>query len=508
MSSMKLFAFGFSLGCCALLCAGQAAPALIDASPSRVETPLRVPFEWIGTLRPRAASEIKASNWTLGCEGLDRDFDKFEKFRDYIEPLGIKTIRLQAGWAKTEKVKGQLDFAWLDEIIDFAVAHGINVLLELGYGNPGAYGPAGGGRLLGAAFPSSDEAWAAWDHWVDAITTRYKGKVRDYAMWNEPDIALTYEPNGRRILKKEECKTPAEIAAQNVRTARIIRRNVPDARIGGLSLANNSAELLEACLKAMGDDVQLFDWIIYHGYLWNPDASYDEVEKQKAVLARYNPRARLRQGENGCPSGWVATSALAGYPWSEYSQAKWDMRRMLGDLGHDVESSVFTMMGGGENKSLTRRAHDKTVIDLKLAYYAVQNVASVFDDTQVRWQGPLSISTNDQTLAIYEYRRNGKKNGDSLYVFWDHGDLRTFNKKSNKMCPSDSFTTRPVAFTISRPLEDPVWVDLFTGRVYAFPKKYVISMQWKDVMLYKMVPVYDSPCILTSRRNVDFVNVK
>ena len=476
---------------------GASAPALIDTSDNRVETPLRVPFKYLGTIRPRAAGEIKSSNWTVGCEGLDRDFDDFSKFRDYLEPLGIKTIRLQAGWAKTEKVKGVLDFTWLDEIVNYAVDHGLNVLLETGYGNP-AYGEEGGGKLLGAAFPSSEEAWAAWDHWVDELSKRYKGKVRDWAMWNEPDIGIRYMPDGtRKSLSKDERKKPAEIAAQNVRTARIIKRNIPDARIGALSLAANNAEYLEECLKAMGEDVNLFTWVIYHGYIWNPDLSYSEVEKQKAVIKKYNPNCSMRQGENGCPSGWVPSSALARYPWSEYSQAKWNMRRMLGDLGHDIESSVFTMMGTGENKSLTRRAWDKTVIDLKIAYYAVQNVASVFDCTLKRRPAGLSISTNDLTLAVYEYRKPGK-NGAPVYVFWDHGDLSTYHPKINRLCPSNSFETRPAVFTIRRELKEPVWVDMMTGKVYEFPKKNIRTLK-DGIYIYKMVPVYDSPCLLTER---------
>ena len=484
-----------SVGVGLLAAAAVAAPLLVDSSPERVETPLKVPFKRLGTIRPRPASEIKSSNWTVGCEGLDRDFDDFAKFRDYLEPLGIKTIRLQAGWAKTERSRGVLDFVWLDEIIDYAVGHGLNVLLELGYGNP-AYGEGGGGKLLGAAYPTSDEALAAWDRWVDAITTRYKGKVRDYAMWNEPDIGVRYTPKGRRKLSKEEIHTPAQIAAQNVRTARIVKRNIPDARLAALSLACNDAAFLEACLAAMGEDVKLFTWVIYHGYCFNPDASYAEVEKQKAVARRYG--LTLRQGENGCPSGWVATSALSQYPWSEYSQAKWDMRRMLGDLGHDVESSVFTMMGGGENKSLTRRAKDKTVIDLKLAYYAVQNVASVFDDDFRRVPSGTSLATNDQTLAVYEYRR--VENGAALYAFWDHGDLRQFHPSRNKMAPTDSFETRPVAFTFyNRALEDPVWVDLMSGQIYEFPKKFILRRDERS-LICKMVPVYDSPCLLAERR--------
>lgn len=108
----------------------------LDVSPDRVKTPLRVEMERIGTLRPRSVGEIRGSNWTLGCETLDRDFAIFDEYKAFLAPLGIKTIRLQAGWAKCEKKKGKYDFAWLDKIIDYACSQGINVLLETGYGNP------------------------------------------------------------------------------------------------------------------------------------------------------------------------------------------------------------------------------------------------------------------------------------------------------------------------------------------------------------------------------------
>ncbi len=75
------------------------------------------------------------------------------------------------------------------------------------------------------------------------------------------------------------------------------KRNIPDSRIAGLSLARNDPAFLEECLKAMGDDVKLFDWIIYHGYAPAPESSYANVERQKAVLAKYNPAAKLRQGD-------------------------------------------------------------------------------------------------------------------------------------------------------------------------------------------------------------------
>lgn len=47
--------------------------ASIDTSAERSPSPLKVELKRIGTLHPRSANEIKGSNWTIGCECLDRD---------------------------------------------------------------------------------------------------------------------------------------------------------------------------------------------------------------------------------------------------------------------------------------------------------------------------------------------------------------------------------------------------------------------------------------------------
>ena len=90
---------------CVLAAASSARPP-VDSSADRNPSPLRVDMPRIGTLRPRGAGEIRGSNWTLGCECLDRDFADFDQYKDYIVPLGIKEIRLFAGWAKCERTPG------------------------------------------------------------------------------------------------------------------------------------------------------------------------------------------------------------------------------------------------------------------------------------------------------------------------------------------------------------------------------------------------------------------
>ena len=52
----------------------------------------------------------------------------------------------------------------------------------------------------------------------------------------------------------------------------------------------------------------------------------------------------LSQVENGAPSTYIPSFALSEYNCTEYTQAKYNMRRMLGDLGHDIETSVFTII--------------------------------------------------------------------------------------------------------------------------------------------------------------------
>jgi hypothetical protein len=461
-------------------CATLQGPQINNAL-DRALTPLNPGLKQLGTLQPRSANEIAGSNWTLGCETLDRDFADYQQYKGYLEPLGIKTIRLQGGWAKTEKVKGVYDFAWLDRIVDDARGRGLNIILETDYGNPIYEG--GGGADLAGGFPTSEVALAAWDKWVEALASRYKGKVTDWAMWNEPDINKKHKPG--------------DIAAFNIRTAEIIKRVIPESRIAGLSLASSSPKLLESCLKALAEKgkVDLFHWFIYHGYAMNPDSSYKNVEELKATLAKYSTKAKMRQGENGCPSEKATKFALSNHPWTQFSQAKWDLRRMLGDLGHDVESAVFTICDfnhtGREinRKGLLHATADKKVDGIKLAYYSVQNCVSVFDDSLERIKEPAITVTYDKSTASFAYRN---KTGQNLIVLWN-----------NSGTPDDAFVTRP-AQVVAKDLvlAEPVWVDLVSGRVYEIPADKI--QRAGGIITFKDLPLYDAPVLIAEKALLKF----
>ena len=471
----------------------------VSADPERVKSPLRVDLPRVGTIAPRTATEVGDSMWTIGCECLDRDFASFEEYRDFLPLLGIRKIRLQAGWAKCEKERGKYDFKWLDDIVDWAVAHGLDPMLETGYGNP-LYRNGGSAELMGSTFPSG-EALVAWDKWVEALVLHFKDRVRDYEMWNESNNV--------------PANTPKLIAEHNVHTAKVIKRVYPEARIAGLVLGGDWARDIELCLKEMGDDAKLFKWFMFHRYACNPESEIDVLLDRKALVKKYNPDGVLRQGESGATSEMVKWFSFDGVPFTEITQAKTDLRRMLTDFACGIPSAVFTICDlhyrkdgkvSYNPKGLLRADDANRVIGVKRAYYAVQNCVSVFDSS-VRQVVEPQFENKDSTVFWREY----EKDGTTVVAFWQYAEVQGDFKKT-KEAPghnladgrtrypraSDSCDTFPTVFRAkSPPMTEPVWVDLLTGRVHAIPPENVLSSASGTV--YIDVPCYDSPALLTEK---------
>lgn len=461
-----------------------AAVPLLDQTPTRVQSALKPALKRIGTLIPKRVDQLETSCWSLGCETLDRDLASWTAYRGYLVPLGIKRIRLQGGWNRTEKKKGEYDFQWLDRIVDDAIQLGLTVCLETSYGNrlyepKAALGPGG---LL----PEGEETLAAWDRWVEAMARHYAPKgVKEWMMYNEPN------------LRKEN--TPEKIVANNVRTAEIIKRVDPKAKIGAFVLAGLQTETIKSMLemiKAQGK-LDLFHWAIYHGYSGNPDRLNPRMAEFNAMLAQVAPRIRPWQGEAGCASEEVQY-ALSGIDWTEYSHAKWNARRMLCDVGHGIESSVFTISDVSYHKDfisrygLLKTNPDNSIIRVKTAYYAVQNVVTLVNDALERVPDyGLTVAGTDKPLTWFAFR--DKKSGLDVVTLWDGAEI-----------PSNASEINTVQVTIKNGrFKSPVWVDLVTGNVYAIPPEQVAANG--EAVVFKDVPVYDAPAAITDRSLLDFV---
>ena len=72
----------------------------------------------VGKINPVPAKDVAFSRLGVGFEKLDRDVFDPEKAYDMVSAIGVKKIRLQSGWMKTEQQEGVYDFSWLDCIVD------------------------------------------------------------------------------------------------------------------------------------------------------------------------------------------------------------------------------------------------------------------------------------------------------------------------------------------------------------------------------------------------------
>lgn len=469
----------------------------IDISPDRVSTGLDVLFERIGTIQPKSTYLTTSNYWTIGCETVDRNYTIYDEYKAYLAPLGMRRARFQCGWAKTERVKGQYDFKWLDDIVNDMASQNVEMWAELSYGNPIYEG--GGNINLSGGLPTSEEALKAWDNWVEAMVFRYKGKIHEWEIWNEPDL--------------NKGNTPDLLASFNLRTVKIIKHIDPAAKIAALTLAS----LNEAYIKGFLDyfktnkALEMIDWISFHGYPRNPDMMYgSSIAKAKELIAQYSPNIKLRQGESGCPSEYqVKYHALNSYHWSELTQAKWLLRRMMGDRGHDVDdASIFCLMDmvyirdlksdkwdekiettdmEGKFKffnrfGLIRCDSMKRAEKIKQSYYAVQNTVSVFDQPLVRIKNSQVSVLSANTITSFEYQNTS--NNEKMLVMWDGTQI-----------PADTYKTQKATVSIKESgFKNPVWVDLLSGRIYKISSEY-----WKrsgNIDVFE-VPVYDSPVIIT-----------
>ena len=437
-------------------------------------------YRLLGAVQPRHARDIKSSNFSVGAETMDRDFTIYANWKQHLGPLGAKKARLQSGWAKTEKEKGKYDWAWMDEIIPDMVQQGVEPWVCLCYGNPIYEG--GGGTGLGATLIVGAEALAAWDRYVAAFVERYGKHVDEWEIWNEPKGGLG-EP-------------AVQYAKLVVRTAEVIRQRQPKSQIffaaGGSFDVPYAQQVLEY-LKQEGK-LGLVNKVIYHPYSVNPDSSYKNALALRKIARSFAPHIDIFQGENGAPSREGSFGAIAKYDWTEQRQAKWALRRLLGDLGRDIPSSYFSICDMAYTsrtnyKGLLAINNDKTVNHVKQAYYAVQNMLTIFDGSLERideLKAELAGGDEKSKFAVFGYRSAA----GPFVTLWRSSDSPGARPEAERL----TVTLEGLKFT------EPVYVDLLSGKVYAVDAK-----QWSSraaQCVFRNVAVYDAPIVIAERKAI------
>lgn len=314
-------------------------------------------YRLLGYMPSRRSCDVGKSILGIGYETLDRrTFDPKWTF-PLVGGLGVKYARCQTGWMRCETERGKYDFGWLDEVVDGLAAEGVSTWLSLGFGNP-LYTPCEKfeeqwkeAKAKGTVVPGWARGWVGespWYHgeaamkgwlaYVQALARHFKGRVKVFEIWNEPEFFWCKDNVQAEKLFGVK-RSAADFAAFARVTAAAVREEIPDAEFA-FNLAYVSSGWMPALAEAgIGETADIF---CYHGYGRTVEESPRTTIAQAKALFRKpdGTPVRVWQGESGRATG---KSRLYAFP-SPYAQAKFIARRVLTDLREGAElSSIFTV---------------------------------------------------------------------------------------------------------------------------------------------------------------------
>jgi len=147
--------------------------------------------------------------------------------------IGFGSWRLwdaYVSWADLEPSRGKWDFRRLDEYLRMAHQQGVSLLLPLGLSPQWASARPQEKAAYGLGRAAEPREMSDWKTYVRTIARRYKGSIKDFEIWNEPNsrdfftgeidtlVQLTCE--AYRILKEESphniVVSPAYTGGQHV----------------------------------------------------------------------------------------------------------------------------------------------------------------------------------------------------------------------------------------------------------------------------------------------------
>ena len=427
----------------------------------------------IGNLKNKDSMEILSSNLSIGCETLDRDFQNYHNYKEYLYKTGAKRARIQTGWGKIESKKGEYDFLWLDEIVDDMLAHGIQPWLELNYGNLLYEG--GGGITLADDIIRSEEALTAWDSWVEAMVSRYCDRVLEWEVWNEPDLSKRF--------------TVEEYAAFYIRTAKIIKRVCPKARIIAIAMCcpfktDYLERFLEICKE--NDALSLISIVSLHGYVVNPDEDISDLVFDRELIDQYIPGCEVWQGETGAPSQNNSWGALRDWDANELTQAKHNARRCLATIGNDMLFNMFTIANlhypeRVNSKGLLETNSDMTIKRPKLAYHTFQNITAIFTGDLKRDKHVCFTSNQSLSMQLFKYTNMESKS--DVIVYWDK------SKIPMKETPQETCDVKVLNCNI----KNPILIDIISGEVFKINEP---EMKCHHAAIFEKLPFYDYPMVI------------
>jgi hypothetical protein len=398
----------------------------------------------------------------------------------------------------------------LEDAVDSLVDNGINIQVQLLYGNVMYTSPSGklpdtspptpgsfhnDDRSLYSIFyaPTTPEQIAAFNGYVAWMVNHFRERIHYWALWNEQDIGY-WNPWGN----------PEQYGRLLTPFIETVHKADPHAKViyGGQAdpARDFTQRALDTCKCASGIDVYAYHTYPGYGQNMNPEtmdygAYLNESPRQLRDLVTHypgiKPDIRFFDDEfNSIPS-WVGSD--------ESVQAKYVPRGLIYNLAAGVNTFVWLLAAGTDGNEyddfglihgLTNHDHDWTP---RPVFYALQNTNALFSDTKL--DPSIEISGPDlpalRRHTGFPFMRYGfrNRNGKAIVAYW----------LAAHSLPGNAFPPVYAAMSIKNTgIVHPALVDVVSGEIK--------PVEWKrgtsDTL--DMLPVKDSIMAVTDESYFDW----
>lgn len=175
-------------------------------------------------------------------------------------------------WPELEPEKGQWKFSTLDQYVDLAEQHHVDVLLPLVFSPQWAssrpkeksqYSP-------GNAAPPLD--MNAWTTYVRTVATRYKGRIHEYEIWNEPNVPNIFSG------------TPDQMLELTKEASLVLKEVDPSVTVVSPSAAYNGLSWLQTFLQKGA--CKYVDVVGFHFYANTPEDVLPLASQVREAMTR------------------------------------------------------------------------------------------------------------------------------------------------------------------------------------------------------------------------------